>query len=145
MDTLNLFEKEDNKIQCLRYYWYYATLSLPRRGENIVCTLGFSLVGCVPEVFYSKEIVSWCVDKFVSSRRVIQLQSGSFISLVSLVFRKMLKLTKPTNTFKGEEARNFLKKKNNGLNLLQEYLEDPVTILVDISRTLVILLNNPYR
>jgi hypothetical protein len=64
---------------------------------------------------------------------------------VSLVFRKMLKFPEPTITFKGEEARNFLKNKNNGLDLLQEYLEDPATMPVDISRIQVSLLKNPYR
>jgi hypothetical protein len=57
----------------------------------------------------------------------------------------MLKLPEPTITFKGEEARNFLKNKNNGLDLLQEYLEDLATIPVDISRIQVSLLKNPYR
>jgi hypothetical protein len=42
----------------------------------------------------------------------------------------MLKLPEPTLTFKGEEARDFLKKINNGLDLLQEYLEDPAAMLL---------------
>jgi hypothetical protein len=55
----------------------------------------------------------------------------------------MLKLPEPTITFKGEEERNFLKNKNNGLDLLQEYLEDLATMSVDISRIQVSLLKNP--
>jgi hypothetical protein len=57
----------------------------------------------------------------------------------------MLKLPEPTITFKGDEARNFLKEKNNGLELLQEYLEDPTTMPEDISRIQVSSLKNPYR
>jgi hypothetical protein len=56
----------------------------------------------------------------------------------------MLKLRELTITFKGEEARSFLKEKNNGLELLQEYLEDPSTMLEDISRIQVGSLKNPY-
>ena len=37
----------------------------------------------------------------------------------------MLKLLESTITFKGDEAKSFLKERNNGLELLQEYLEDP--------------------
>jgi len=47
--------------------------------------------------------------------------------------------------YKGEEARNFLKRKNNGLELLQEYLHDPMTMIEDISRIQVSSLKNPYK
>jgi hypothetical protein len=57
----------------------------------------------------------------------------------------MLKLPELTVTFKGDEARSFLKEKNNGLELLQEYLEDPSTMPEDISRIQVSLLKNPYE
>jgi hypothetical protein len=56
----------------------------------------------------------------------------------------MLKLRELTITLNGEEARSFLEEKNNGLELLQEYLENPSTILVDISRIQVGSLKNPY-
>jgi hypothetical protein len=36
----------------------------------------------------------------------------------------MLKLPKPNMVYKGELAKNFLKIKNNGIKLLQEYLHD---------------------
>jgi hypothetical protein len=35
--------------------------------------------------------------------------------------------------YKGEEATNFLKRKNKGLEFLQEYLHDPVKMPEDIS------------
>jgi hypothetical protein len=57
----------------------------------------------------------------------------------------MLKLLESTITFKGDEARSFLKEKNNGLDLLQEYLEDPATMSEDISRIQFKSLKNPYR
>jgi hypothetical protein len=34
--------------------------------------------------------------------------------------------------YKGEEARNFLKGKNNGIDLLQEYLHDPASMPEDV-------------
>jgi hypothetical protein len=56
----------------------------------------------------------------------------------------MLKLPEPKLVYKGEEAINFLKTKNNGLDLLQEYLNEPVVILEDISRIQEIHLKDPY-
>jgi len=57
----------------------------------------------------------------------------------------MLKLSESTITFEGNKARNFLKEKNNGLELLHKYLEDPATMPEDISRIQVSSLKNPYR
>jgi len=45
----------------------------------------------------------------------------------------MLKLPEPNITYKGYEARNFLKGRNNGIELLQEYLQDPIEIPKDLS------------
>jgi hypothetical protein len=97
-------------------------LPLPERNENKTWTSGIALVGCVPEVFNCKDIVSWCIDKFIQNQRVILLHNKSHISLAPSTFRKMLKLLEPTITFKEDEARSFLKEKNNRLELLQEYL-----------------------
>jgi hypothetical protein len=57
----------------------------------------------------------------------------------------MLKLPNPTINFKGDEENNFLKEKNNGFDLLKEYLEYPTTMPEDISRIQVSLLKNPYQ
>jgi len=46
----------------------------------------------------------------------------------------MSKLPEPTIIFKGDRARIFLKENNNGLDLLQEYLEDPSTMPEYVSR-----------
>jgi hypothetical protein len=46
----------------------------------------------------------------------------------------MLKLPEPTLTFKGEYCRDFLKKHDNNLEILPEFLENPTTILEDITR-----------
>jgi hypothetical protein len=54
------------------------------------------------------------------------LQISFPISLVPSIFIEMLKLPKPNLVYKGEEARNFIKSKNNIIELLQEYLHDPV-------------------
>jgi hypothetical protein len=100
----------------------------------VIWTSWIALVGCVPEVFDCKEIVAWCVDKYVLNQRAIQLRGHSPISLSPQVFCKMLMLSEPTLSFKGEDCRDFLKKHNNGLNLFPEYLENPASIPVDITR-----------
>jgi hypothetical protein len=80
-----------------------------------------------------------------TNQRIIQLQGHSPISLSPQVFRKMLKLPEPTLTFKGEDCREFLKKHNNGLDLLPEYLENLASVPADITRIQVESLKNPYR
>jgi hypothetical protein len=57
----------------------------------------------------------------------------------------MLKLPEPNLTYKGEDAINFLRGKNNGIELLQEYLQDPVAMSKDLSRIQVSSLKDPYR
>jgi len=47
--------------------------------------------------------------------------------------------------YKGEEDINFLKRKNNGINILQEYLHDPASMPKDISRIQVSSLKNHYK
>jgi hypothetical protein len=44
----------------------------------------------------------------------------------------MMKLPEPTLTFKGEDWRDFLKKNDNGLDILPKFLDNPVTIPEDI-------------
>jgi hypothetical protein len=142
-DTLNLFAREDHNYHWSRSYWYYSTS--PDRDNNKVWTSGIALAGCVPEVFDCKDIITWCIDKFVQNRRTIPLQNDSPISLAPSVFKKMLKLPELNITYKGDEARNFLKGRNNGIELLQEYLQDPTTIPQDLSRIQVSSLKDPYR
>jgi hypothetical protein len=72
------------------------------------------------------------------------LPNGPYIFLVPSTLRKMLKLPELIITFKGDKARSFLKEKNNGLELLQEYLEDPSAMPKDISRIQVSSLKNTY-
>ena len=70
-DTLNMFAKEDHNHHWSRSYWYYATF--PNKDNNKIWTSGIAHVGCVPKVFDCKEVVTWCVDKFVHNRRMISL------------------------------------------------------------------------
>jgi len=95
------------------------------RNENQVWTLGIDLAGSVLEFFYSKELVSWCMDKCDKNKRIIKLQGESPISLAPSVFKKMLRIPEPTMNFKGDEEKYFLKARNGGWELLQQYLEDP--------------------
>jgi hypothetical protein len=69
----------------------------------------------------------WCIDKFDQNQRIIQLQGESPISLSPSTFKKMLRLLEQTMTFKGNEAKDFLKARNGGWDILQQYLEDLVT------------------
>jgi hypothetical protein len=81
--------------------------------------LGIACVGCVPKSFDCKEIVTWCVDKFVQNRRTIMLHNGSPISLAPSIFKKLLKLPNSTLTYKGNKTITFLKGRNNGIEILQ--------------------------
>jgi hypothetical protein len=127
-DTLNLFAREDHNYHWSRSYWYYSTL--PDKFNNNVWTYGIGLTGCVPEVFECKDIVTWFIDKFFQNIRNIPLQSNSPVSLAPSDIKKMLKLPE---------------KKNNGTDLLQEYLQDPTTMSEDLSRIQVSYLNEPYQ
>jgi len=142
-DTLNLFAREDQNYNWSQSYWYY--LSLLGRGNNKMWTSRIVLLGCVPEVFECNDILTQCIDKFVQNRRVIVLLNSSPISLVSSIFKEMLKLPDPNMAYKGEEARHFLKRKNNGIKLLQGYLHDPASIPEDITSIQVSYLKNPYK
>ena len=57
----------------------------------------------------------------------------------------MLKFLEPNLVYKGEESSNFVKRKTNGIKLLQEYLHDPASIPKDISISQVSSLKNPYK
>jgi len=67
------------------------------------------------------------------------------ISLAPLFFKRTIRLLEPTITFKSVEAEYLLKKKNGGLELLQDYLEDPRIIPEDLSSIQVSSLNITYR
>jgi hypothetical protein len=101
-------------------------------------------VGCVPEVTDIKEIIQWCVDKFVSERRRIQMQGHQPISLAPSTFSKMLQLPAPTIRFKSEEVDEFMKQHKGENILLRNYLEDPTcnpsTYIIEVN-----LLKYPYK
>jgi hypothetical protein len=61
------------------------------------------------------------------------------------VFCKMLRLPEPTLTFKGDDCREFLKKHDNGFDLLPMYLKNLVVIPIDITRLQVSSFKNPFR
>jgi hypothetical protein len=144
-DTLNTFRREDPKYHWSRAYKYYSTLSLPERNANDIWTSGIAKAGCVPEVFDATELVSWCIDKYEKNQRIIQLQGQSPISLAPSTFKKMFRLPEPTMTFKVDEAKEFLKTRNGGWDLLQQYLEDPTTMPEYLSTIQVSQLRKPYQ
>jgi hypothetical protein len=57
----------------------------------------------------------------------------------------MLRLPDTMLTFKGEDCREFLKKHENGLNLLLEFLENPTFVPEDITSLQVGSFKNPFR
>jgi hypothetical protein len=56
----------------------------------------------------------------------------------------MLKLPKPTLTFKGEDCKDFLKNHDNGLDLLPEFLENLTVVPKDITKLQVDSFKNPF-
>jgi hypothetical protein len=141
-DTVNIFGREDQNFQWSRAYSYYSS---PSAQNEIIWTSGIARAGCVPEVFDCKELVSWCADKYISGQRIIPLRDHSFVSLSPQVFRQMLRLSEPTLTFRGEDSKQFLRKHNNGLDLLPEFLEDPMAVPEDITNLQVSSFRNPFR
>jgi hypothetical protein len=130
-DTLNIFGREDQNFQWSIAYSYYSS---HLAQKDIIWASRIAHGGCVPEVFDCKEVlVAWCVEKYLTSQRIIRLQGHSPISLSPQFFWNMLKLPKLTLTLKGEECGDFLKKHNNGLDLLPEYLENLASIPEDIT------------
>jgi len=107
-DTLNLFGKEDHRFQWLRYYWYYSSLPFPERNENRLWASGTALSVCVPEVFYYREIVSWCADKFDQSQRVIQLQGQSPVPFISISFQNNVEASRANNHIQRRQGQTFL-------------------------------------
>jgi hypothetical protein len=73
-------------------------------------------------------VVSWCIEKYIPRQRIIPLRDHSPVSLSPQVFRKMLKLSEPTLTFRGQDYKQFLEKHDNGLDILAEFLKDPTII-----------------
>jgi hypothetical protein len=90
-------------------------------------------------------VVSWCAKRYISSQRIIPLRDHSLVSLSPQVFHKMLRLLNPTLTFKGKDYKEFLKKHDNGLDLLPKFLEDLTTVPEDITRLQVSSFRNPLR
>jgi hypothetical protein len=70
-DTINILGGEDQNSQWSKAYSYYSS---PSTQNEVIWTSGIARAGCVPEVFDCKEVVSWCVERYISSQRIIPLQ-----------------------------------------------------------------------
>jgi hypothetical protein len=130
-DTVNIFGREDQNFQWSREYSYYSSCSTQ---NEVIWTSGIARVGCVPEVFDCKEVVSWCAKNYISSQRIIPLRNHSPVSLSPQVFRKMLRFSEPRLTFRGQDCKQCLEKHDNMLDLLLELLEDPTIVPEDITK-----------
>jgi hypothetical protein len=111
----------------------------------VTWTYGITHVGCVPEVFDSKEVVSWCTKKYIPNQIIIPLCDHSPVSLSPQVFHKMLKLSEPTLTFRAQDYKEFLEKHDNRLEILAKFLEDPTVVPEDITKLQVSSFRNPFR
>jgi len=141
-DTLNIFGCEDQSFQWSRAYYYYSS---PYAQKEVIWTSRIAREDCFHKFFDCKYLVTWCTENYIINQRIIQLQDHSRVSLSPQVFWNMLRLPKPTLTFKGEDCREFLKKHDNGLELLLEFLEDPTVIPKDITRLQVSAFKNHFR
>jgi hypothetical protein len=110
----------------------------------VIWTSGIARASYLLEVFYCKEVVSWCAEKYIPIQRIIPLCDHSLVSLSPQVFRKMLKLSVPTLTFRGQDCKQFLEKHDNGLYILAEFLEDPTTVSQDITKLQVSSFRKPF-
>jgi hypothetical protein len=90
--------------------------------------------GYLPKVFDYKELVTWCTERYIPSQMIIQLWDHSPISLSPQIFLNILILPEPMLNFKGEDSKGFLKKHENGLDLLHEFLENLAVVPEDIKR-----------
>ena len=57
----------------------------------------------------------------------------------------MLRLLEPTLTYRVEDCKQFLKKDDNRLDLVPEFLEDSTTVLEDITKLQVSTFRNSFR
>jgi hypothetical protein len=105
-------------------------LLIPSAQNEVIWTSRIALAGCVPEVFDCKEVVSWCAERYISSQIIIPLWDHSLVSLSPQVFHKMLRLSKPTLTFRGEDCKEFLKKHDNQFCMHIQVLVDAFYMLL---------------
>jgi hypothetical protein len=137
-----MFAEEDQRFHWSRAYFYYSSRSAQNK---VIWTSGIACAGCVPEVFDCKEVVSWCAKKYIPGQRIIPLRDHSHVSLSPHLFRKMLKLPKPTLTLRGQDYKQFLEKHHNRLDILADFLKDSTTVPEDITRLQVSSFRNPFR
>jgi hypothetical protein len=90
-DILNLFAREYQNYHRSRSYWYCSNL-LGKENNN-VWTSWIVLIGCIPEVFKCKDIITRCIKKFIQNRRAIPFQRNPPVSLVPSIFMEMFKLS----------------------------------------------------
>jgi hypothetical protein len=59
-DTINSLVKEDNNFHWFALHQWFLNKSLEEKKYDRLWTTSLVNVGCVPEVFKFKEIISWC-------------------------------------------------------------------------------------
>jgi hypothetical protein len=108
-------------------------LSLEETNGNDVWVSIIANAGYFLEIFYAKDLVIWCIENFEKDQRIIKLNGWSPISLALATFNQILKLLKPTTSFKIKQDKYFIKYKNDDRDFLPQCLKDSTTVLEDLS------------
>jgi hypothetical protein len=64
-DTINSLARKDKNFHWLTSYQWFLNKILEEKKKNRLWTTGLVNVGCVPEVFDFKELVSWCIKYLI--------------------------------------------------------------------------------
>jgi hypothetical protein len=126
-DTLNSLTCQNKEFMSSTTYQWYSNLTLEQDIANKSWTTGLAKVGCMLEVFYFKELVSWCANWFNSKHRMIKVvvEGRNLILLMPKVFKKMLQLPTPNKSLRISDTDYFLYSQGSGVNLLKDFLESP--------------------
>jgi hypothetical protein len=91
-DIVNSLMHQNKEFHWSTTYQWYSSLTPEQKVANNIWTTGLAKVGCMPEAFDFRELVSWCASRFDSKHRMIQVvpEGRNLILLTPKVFRKML-------------------------------------------------------
>jgi hypothetical protein len=121
--------------------------SAEEKKTDKLWTTGLVNVGCVPDIFDCKELVSWCARRFDCRTRMIKVttKGKNPVLLTPKVFNKMLCLPTTNKPFKLAEADTFLASQAGGANILREFLLPSANMSSDLSTIDITLLQEPYQ
>jgi hypothetical protein len=91
-DIVNSLMCQDKDFHWSVAYQWFLSLTPEQKLKNKIWMTGLVNVGCMPEVFDFRELVSWCACRFDSKSRTIRVAvEGKNPSLLTpKVFKRML-------------------------------------------------------